>query len=121
MWSPPAHRTKLAGCPCSPMRTGNKKIKPPVLTCPPGPQELRENIFAIGGNVKGCSAGKTDQPLYRVCTYMRMYIYTGVLNVNDFFSAASNVSVATKNDSAISTPGNLQVKGEGMTARSSQY
>lgn len=53
--------------------------------------------------------------------YVYVYARRGVLNDNDFFSAASNVSVATKNDSAISTPGNLQVKGEGMTARSSQY
>jgi len=39
-----------------------------------------------------------------------------MFNYNYFFSAASNASVATKNDFAISTLGNLQVKGEGMTA-----
>jgi len=42
-------------------------------------------------------------------------------NDNYFFSAASNVPVTTKNDFAISASGNLQVKGEGTTAQSSQY
>lgn len=43
-----------------------------------------------------------------------------IFNDNYFFSAASNVPVTTRNDFAISTLGNLQVKGEETTARSSR-
>lgn len=43
-----------------------------------------------------------------------------IFNDNYFFSAASNVPVTTRNYFAVSTLGNLQVKGEETTARSSR-
>lgn len=85
MWSPPTpcSQDQTLRLPLLPMRTGSKNQKPD-LTCSPGPQEFRENIFATGGNVKGCSAGKTDQPLYRVCMYLCMYIGVRLMIMTSF-------------------------------------
>lgn len=85
MWSPPTpcSQDQTRWLPLLPMRTGSKNQKPD-LTCSPGPQELRENIFAIGGNVKGCSDGKTDQTLYRVCMYLCMYVGVCLMIMTSF-------------------------------------
>lgn len=105
---PPSYRTT----------TDRQHNKHPTCPWPPSPktQQLRYRISAKLGNAR---LGTWSSPSSWGCVCV--HPARGIFNDNCFFSAASNVPGITQNDFAILTLGNLQVKGEGTTAQSSQY